>query len=182
MEECRCAHTHVLGASHMVPTSCRNDPLLEIAMELERVATHDQYFVQRGLYPNVDFYSGIVLRALGVGRSHSPAQSMAGWPCLYAANALCVYQVCRALTLCVSAADPSLHVYCAVCCRAHCGLGERSITPLPLLTYSELTVSVLSTSAICTASIAGCSLEGDGRAAAGDAQDLQTATGEWHGP
>lgn len=35
-------------------------------MELERVATHDQYFVQRGLYPNVDFYSGIVLRALGV--------------------------------------------------------------------------------------------------------------------
>ncbi|KAK9843949.1 hypothetical protein WJX81_000244 [Elliptochloris bilobata] len=43
-----------------------SDPLLEIAMELERVATHDPYFVQRGLYPNVDFYSGIVLRALGV--------------------------------------------------------------------------------------------------------------------
>ena len=49
----------------------RSDPLLEIAMELERVATHDPYFVQRGLYPNVDFYSGIVLRALGV---RSPAQ------------------------------------------------------------------------------------------------------------
>lgn len=49
----------------------RSDPLLEIAMELERVATHDQYFVQRGLYPNVDFYSGIVLRALGV-RPPSP--------------------------------------------------------------------------------------------------------------
>lgn len=48
----------------------RSDPLLEIAMELERVATHDPYFVQRGLYPNVDFYSGIVLRALGV---RSPA-------------------------------------------------------------------------------------------------------------
>ncbi|CAK0781067.1 hypothetical protein CVIRNUC_005275 [Coccomyxa viridis] len=44
----------------------KDDPLLEIAMELERVATHDSYFVQRGLYPNVDFYSGIVLRALGI--------------------------------------------------------------------------------------------------------------------
>lgn len=40
-------------------------------MELETVATHDPYFVDRGLYPNVDFYSGIVLRALGV----SPPQS-----------------------------------------------------------------------------------------------------------
>ena len=45
---------------------CRDDPLLDIAMELERVAAHDPYFVQRGLYPNVDFYSGIVLRALGI--------------------------------------------------------------------------------------------------------------------
>lgn len=44
----------------------RDDPLLDIAMELENVATHDPYFIQRGLYPNVDFYSGIVLRALGV--------------------------------------------------------------------------------------------------------------------
>jgi hypothetical protein len=35
-------------------------------MELEEVATHDPYFVERGLYPNVDFYSGITLRALGV--------------------------------------------------------------------------------------------------------------------
>lgn len=51
----------------MVPFA-RDDPLLDIAMELENVATHDPYFVQRGLYPNVDFYSGIVLRALGVGR------------------------------------------------------------------------------------------------------------------
>lgn len=45
---------------------CREDPLLEIAAELERIATHDKYFVSRGLYPNVDFFSGIVLRALGV--------------------------------------------------------------------------------------------------------------------
>ena len=45
---------------------CRTDPLLEIAMELEKMAMSDPYFVRRGLYPNVDFYSGIVLRALGV--------------------------------------------------------------------------------------------------------------------
>eukprot|EP00891_Asterochloris_glomerata_P004678 jgi/Astpho2/4678/e_gw1.00067.398.1_t len=44
----------------------QNDPLLEIAMELEHIATHDEYFVKRGLYPNVDFFSGIVLRAMGI--------------------------------------------------------------------------------------------------------------------
>jgi citrate synthase len=42
-----------------------NDPLLEVAMELEQIALHDDYFVEKKLYPNVDFYSGIVLRALG---------------------------------------------------------------------------------------------------------------------
>ncbi|MEZ5577629.1 citrate synthase [Candidatus Competibacter phosphatis] len=42
------------------------DPLLEIASELEDVALHDPYFVERKLYPNVDFYSGIILRALGI--------------------------------------------------------------------------------------------------------------------
>ncbi|DBA92912.1 hypothetical protein WJX79_000420 [Trebouxia sp. C0005] len=42
------------------------DELLEVAMELEHVATSDEYFVKRGLYPNVDFYSGIVLRAMGI--------------------------------------------------------------------------------------------------------------------
>ncbi|KAK9829818.1 hypothetical protein WJX72_008050 [[Myrmecia] bisecta] len=45
---------------------CRSDPLLEVAMELERVALSDEYFIQRHLYPNVDFYSGITLRALGI--------------------------------------------------------------------------------------------------------------------
>jgi len=45
--------------------ACR-DELLEVAMELEHVATSDEYFVKRGLYPNVDFYSGIVLRAMGI--------------------------------------------------------------------------------------------------------------------
>ncbi len=42
-----------------------NDPLLELAMELEHVALHDPYFVDRKLYPNVDFYSGIILKAMG---------------------------------------------------------------------------------------------------------------------
>jgi len=42
-----------------------NDPLFEIAMELERIALTDEYFIEKKLYPNVDFYSGIVLRAMG---------------------------------------------------------------------------------------------------------------------
>ena len=41
------------------------DPLLDLARELERVALEDEYFVERKLYPNVDFYSGIILRAMG---------------------------------------------------------------------------------------------------------------------
>jgi citrate synthase len=41
------------------------DPLLEVAMELERAALQDEYFVEKKLYPNVDFYSGIILRAMG---------------------------------------------------------------------------------------------------------------------
>lgn len=43
-----------------------NDPLLDIAKELEDVATHDEYFLKRKLYPNVDFYSGIILRSIGI--------------------------------------------------------------------------------------------------------------------
>jgi len=43
-----------------------NDPLLKIAMKLEQIALEDDYFVQRKLYPNVDYYSGIVQRALGI--------------------------------------------------------------------------------------------------------------------
>ncbi len=42
-----------------------DDPLLKVAMELEKIALNDPYFVERKLYPNVDFYSGITLRALG---------------------------------------------------------------------------------------------------------------------
>jgi len=44
----------------------KDDPLLTLAMELERIALEDDYFVERKLYPNVDFYSGIIFRALGL--------------------------------------------------------------------------------------------------------------------
>lgn len=43
-----------------------NDPLLDVAMKLEEAALKDDYFVQRKLYPNVDFYSGIIYKALGI--------------------------------------------------------------------------------------------------------------------
>ncbi|GHU04412.1 citrate synthase [Alphaproteobacteria bacterium] len=43
-----------------------NEPLLELAMELEKIALQDEFFIERKLYPNVDFYSGIILRAMGV--------------------------------------------------------------------------------------------------------------------
>ncbi|MCT7656783.1 citrate synthase [Oceanimonas sp. NS1] len=45
------------------------DPLLDVAMELERIALSDEYFVERKLYPNVDFYSGIILKAIGIPTS-----------------------------------------------------------------------------------------------------------------
>jgi citrate synthase len=41
------------------------DPLLELAQELERIALEDEYFVERKLFPNVDFYSGIIFKAIG---------------------------------------------------------------------------------------------------------------------
>jgi citrate synthase len=44
----------------------KNDPLLDIALELEKIALNDEYFVKRKLYPNVDFYSGIILKAMGI--------------------------------------------------------------------------------------------------------------------
>ena len=43
-----------------------SDPLLDIALELEQAALKDDYFISHNLYPNVDFYSGIVLRAIGI--------------------------------------------------------------------------------------------------------------------
>ena len=49
---------HELGLDH--------DPLFKVAMELERIALEDEYFISKKLYPNVDFYSGIVLKAMGI--------------------------------------------------------------------------------------------------------------------
>ncbi|HEY5776607.1 MAG TPA: citrate synthase [Xanthomonadales bacterium] len=45
------------------------DPLLSLAMELERIALEDEYFIEKKLYPNVDFYSGIIYKALGIPTS-----------------------------------------------------------------------------------------------------------------
>jgi len=47
-------------------TGKTNDPILQVAMELERIALEDPYFVEKKLYPNVDFYSGIILSAIGI--------------------------------------------------------------------------------------------------------------------
>jgi citrate synthase len=47
----------------------KKDPVLDLAMELERIALEDDYFVSRKLYPNVDFYSGIIYRAMGIPTS-----------------------------------------------------------------------------------------------------------------
>jgi citrate synthase len=49
----------------LIELGIKDDPLLDVARELERVALNDRYFIERKLYPNVDFYSGIILRALG---------------------------------------------------------------------------------------------------------------------
>jgi citrate synthase len=43
----------------------KDDPLLDVAVELERIALHDDYFIEKKLYPNIDFYSGITLKAMG---------------------------------------------------------------------------------------------------------------------
>jgi citrate synthase len=46
-----------------------NNPLFELALRLEEVALNDDYFVEKKLYPNVDFYSGIIYEALGIPKS-----------------------------------------------------------------------------------------------------------------
>src|ERR1700723_1411833 len=60
--------------AHVLRDSChevlselgiKDDPLLDLAMELEKIALNDEYFISRKLYPNVDFYSGIILQAMG---------------------------------------------------------------------------------------------------------------------
>ena len=54
------------AADQMLAKMNLNDPLLEIAGQLEQVALSDPYFIERKLYPNVDFYSGTILRAMGI--------------------------------------------------------------------------------------------------------------------
>jgi citrate synthase len=49
----------------LAETGHKDDPLLEVALELERIALNDEYFIEKKLYPNVDFYSGITLKAMG---------------------------------------------------------------------------------------------------------------------
>ncbi|MEW6218871.1 MAG: citrate synthase [Thermodesulfobacteriota bacterium] len=55
-----------------------NDPLLDIAKELEEIALKDEYFISRHLYPNVDFYSGIIYRALGIPTNMFPVMFALG--------------------------------------------------------------------------------------------------------
>ena len=53
------------AAQDMLSTLDKPDPLLEIAFQLEEIALHDDYFVSRKLYPNVDFYTGLIYKAMG---------------------------------------------------------------------------------------------------------------------
>ena len=46
-----------------------DNPLLELALRLEEIALKDEYFIERKLYPNVDFYSGVIYSAIGIPRS-----------------------------------------------------------------------------------------------------------------
>jgi citrate synthase len=49
-----------------------NDPMLDVAQELERIALSDEYFVKRKLFPNIDFYSGVILKAMGFPATSFP--------------------------------------------------------------------------------------------------------------
>jgi citrate synthase len=55
-----------------------NDPLLDIAKRLEELALNDDYFIRKRLYPNVDFYSGIIMRAIGIPTSMFPVMFSIG--------------------------------------------------------------------------------------------------------
>jgi citrate synthase len=60
-----------------------DDPIFKLALKLEQIALEDEYFVSKKLYPNVDFYSGIVMRAMGIPDSMFTAifamARTAGW-------------------------------------------------------------------------------------------------------
>jgi len=69
--------------AHNILRKSGGDPLLDIAIKLEEIALKDDYFVERKLYPNVDFYSGLVLRAIGIPTPMFPTifaiGRMPGW-------------------------------------------------------------------------------------------------------
>jgi citrate synthase len=71
------------AAHEMLESTGYEDPMLDIALELADVAMNDEYFIERKLYPNVDFYSGIILRALGIPVNMFPVMfaigRMPGW-------------------------------------------------------------------------------------------------------
>nr|WP_316896527.1 citrate synthase [Pseudodesulfovibrio indicus] len=71
------------AAHDMLESTGYDDPLLDIALELAEVALNDEYFTERKLYPNVDFYSGIILRALNIPVNMFPVMfaigRMPGW-------------------------------------------------------------------------------------------------------
>jgi len=77
--------TIIRGVCHRVleELADANNPLFELALRLEEIAVNDEYFVERKLYPNVDFYSGIIYRALGIPVSMFTAMfaiaRTAGW-------------------------------------------------------------------------------------------------------
>lgn len=62
----------------LLPLLGRNDPLLDIALGLEELALKDEFFIERKLYPNVDFYSGIMLRAIGIPTDMFPVMFSIG--------------------------------------------------------------------------------------------------------
>ena len=69
--------------AHDVFEVCGKEPLIEVAIELERYALNDDYFISRKLYPNVDFYSGLRYRAMGFPTDFFPVlfaiPRTAGW-------------------------------------------------------------------------------------------------------
>jgi len=62
---------------------CGRENLIDISMELEKIALTDEYFIKRKLYPNIDFYSGVIYKAMGIPTDLFPLMfaipRVAGW-------------------------------------------------------------------------------------------------------
>ena len=72
--------TIIKKIAHEVFEVTGKNPLIDIAVELERIALQEDYFVERKLYPNVDFYSGIIYEAMGFPMSMFPVLFAIGRP------------------------------------------------------------------------------------------------------